>query len=68
MCIMRFMTPEQIIKHYGDEKAAADALGVTRQIINYWKQKGEVPIRTQSLIQLLTKGKLKAEINGKGTA
>lgn len=55
------MTPEQIIEHYGDEKAAADALGVTRQIVNYWKQKGEVPIKTQAYIQLYTNGKLKAD-------
>jgi hypothetical protein len=58
---MRIMTPEQIIEHYGSERAAADALGMTPQIVNYWKQKGEVPIKTQAFIQLYTNGKLKAD-------
>ena len=57
---MRFMTPLQVIKHYGSEEAAATALKLTRQAINYWKNRGQVPRRTQALIQLQTNGALKA--------
>ena len=56
------MTPQQVIKHYGSEQAAATALQVTRQIINYWKQKGVIPEKTQALIQVKTNGALKASV------
>ena len=56
------MTPEQVIKHYGSERAAADALKMTRQIINYWKLRKSIPLRTQAFIQLKTNGALKANV------
>ena len=55
------MTPEQVIRHFGGEKQAADALECTRQIVNLWKNRGGIPIRTQAWIQLRTNGKLVAE-------
>ncbi len=55
------MTPEQVIRHYGSEDAAAVALKLTRQAVNYWKRKKEIPLRTQALIQLRTNGALKAQ-------
>lgn len=58
------MTPEQVIKHYGTEQAAANALSCTRQIVNFWLQKGEIPLKTQAFIQLKTNGKLRADLNG----
>ena len=58
------MTPRQVIKHYGGERQAADALKVTRQVVNYWKQKNIIPIKTQAWIQLYSDGALKAA-NGK---
>ncbi|MCR4299009.1 MAG: Cro/CI family transcriptional regulator [Gallionella sp.] len=58
------MTPEQVIRHYGGERQAADALQVTRQIVNYWKRKGSIPSKTQAWIHLRTGGLLKAA-NGK---
>ena len=63
------MTPEQVIRHYGGERQAADALQVTRQIVNYWKQAGTIPIKTQAWIQLHTGGALTAAVRrGKSTA
>ena len=54
------MTPDQLIKHYGGEQKAADALQVTRQAVNYWKRMKVIPTRTQAWIQLHTNGALKA--------
>ena len=56
------MTPEQVIKHYGSEQAAADALKMTRQAINYWKLRKVIPTRTQAFIQLKTNGALRAQM------
>ena len=56
------MTPEQVITHYGSEQAAADALKMTRQAINYWKLRKVIPKRTQAFIQLKTNGALKASM------
>lgn len=54
------MTPEQVIKHYGGEREAADALLCTRQVVNYWKRTGKIPRKTQAWIHLRTNGVLKA--------
>lgn len=58
------MTPEQVIKFFEGEQSAAAKLGVSRQIVNYWKRQRRIPTKTQAWIQLRTGGKLKAE-NGK---
>ena len=57
---MRGMTFEQVVKHFGSEVEAAKQLGFTRQAVNLWKSNGIQP-RTQELIELKTRGKLKAE-------
>ena len=54
------MTPEQVIRHYGGERQAADALLCTRQIVNHWKRTGVIPRKTQAWIHLRTNGVLKA--------
>lgn len=56
------MTPDQVIKHYGSERAAAQALQLTRQAVNHWKRHNLIPVRTQALIQLITNGALKASM------
>lgn len=62
------VTPENVTKYYGGERQAADALQVTRQIVNYWKQAGTIPIKTQAWIQLHTGGALTAAVRrGKST-
>lgn len=62
------MTPEQVIKHFGGEQAAADALDCTRQSVNYWLNQGEIPLKTQAFIQVKTNGKLRADLNGSKVA
>lgn len=56
------MTPDQLVKHYGSEQAAATALRVTRQAVNYWVRRKSIPLRTQALIQVKTNGALKAAV------
>ena len=60
------VTPENVIRHYGGERQAADALQVTRQIVNYWKRAGVIPLRTQAWIQLHTSGALVASSRKRG--
>lgn len=65
------MTPDQLIKHYGGEQQAAEALSCSRQIVNLWKRRNQIPPRTQAWIQLHTQGALQANApkrNGKTKA
>lgn len=55
------MTYDQIVAYYGTEAKAAKKLGFTPQALNLWKHGGGVPHRTQELIELKTRGKLKAD-------
>lgn len=53
------MNKKQVIKHFGSVKKAAAGLRITHQAIYAW---GEVlPEKTQRMIELETKGKLKAD-------
>lgn len=62
--ITHFMTPEQVIAHYGSQAAAGRALGLDRATICTWLARKRIPETRQAWIQLLTKGKLKVS-NGK---
>ena len=53
------MTLQQAINHYGTKSKLARALKVTPQAVNYWGD--EIPIIRQYQIQVLTRGKLKAD-------
>lgn len=53
------MTYEDLIEHYGTQKAAAEALGLAQPSLDGWK-KGIPPPR-QAQYELLTEGKLKAD-------
>ena len=55
------MTPDQVIKHYDNNlQFTAYNLGFTDAAVRKWKKKGEIPFRTQQLIEAITGGKLKA--------
>jgi DNA-binding transcriptional regulator YdaS (Cro superfamily) len=58
------MTPQQVVKHYGSQSAAARALGLNRATICTWVTRKRIPETRQAWIQLLTGGKLVAS-NGK---
>jgi DNA-binding transcriptional regulator YdaS (Cro superfamily) len=54
------VTYEQLIEHYGTQRAAADALGLQPPSVCVWQTTGIPPPR-QAQYELLTKGKLKAD-------
>jgi len=54
------MTLEETISYYGSIKTMADSLGISRQTVYLWKEKGRIPFARQAQIELETKGKLKA--------
>lgn len=54
------MNTQDAIKHFGSIKKVAEVLNITRvQSVYQWGDK--VPMRRQYQLQLLTKGKLKAD-------
>lgn len=53
------MTYHDIVAHFGSPKEAAAKLDVTRPCLSYWKYNG-INLGRQKFIQLLTRGKLKA--------
>lgn len=58
------MTVDDLKTHFKVEKdthLTKTILGVTRGTVSKWRHKG-IPIDTQARIQLLTKGKLKANL------
>ena len=55
------MDIEAVISYFGSVKAAAKALDVYPQVIYQWKANG-IPALRQYQVQVMTKGKLKADI------
>ncbi|MDE2021135.1 MAG: helix-turn-helix domain-containing protein [Patescibacteria group bacterium] len=55
------MTPEQVIDHFGGASETAKKLRMTRAIVSFWRRNKRIPPKTQRLIELETKGKLKAD-------
>ena len=56
------MTPHQLIKHYGSAAKAAAALGTDRQVVHGWKKRGSIPLDQQCRYEVLTEGKLIADV------
>lgn len=59
------MTVDDLKEHFGVEKdiqLTKTILGVTRGTISKWRNRG-IPVDTQARIQLLTKGKVKANLH-----
>ena len=54
------MTVNQVVRHYGGVTKAANALKVSRQIIQYWKRHDRIPLKTQGYIELQSQGALKS--------
>ena len=55
------MTFDQLIEHFGTQQKTADALGVKQPTVCGWQDNG-IPLGRQYQIQLLTAGRLKAEV------
>lgn len=52
---------DQLIKHFGTQLAAANAIGVSQPTLSNWKTRGKIPALQQIRIEHATKGKLKAD-------
>lgn len=57
----RDMTYEDLIETYGGLSKAARALGLAKQTVHRWKG-GGIPFEKQFIIQMKTKGRLKARM------
>lgn len=55
------MKPKDVIKYYGTQQKAAEALGCKQPSISEWVRNGCVPLLRQFQIEALTGGKLKAD-------
>jgi DNA-binding transcriptional regulator YdaS (Cro superfamily) len=55
------MTYDQLINHFGTQLTAARAIAVSQPAMSNWKARGRIPLVQQLRIEVLTKGKLKAE-------
>ena len=53
------MTYQDLQTKYGSDANIAKAIGVSRQLVGYWKRRG-IPFPRQCMIQLATKGRLRA--------
>ena len=62
------MTFDDLVQKYGDSDASiAKALGTSRQLVKHWRVKGIAPQR-QAWIQMITKGRLRADPPQRETA
>lgn len=56
------MTYEDLIAHYKAPAKAAAARGIDRQVVHGWKLRGRIPLDEQVQYEMLTDGKLKADL------
>ncbi|MBI1450404.1 hypothetical protein IL972_00430 [Acinetobacter sp. FL51] len=59
------MTVDDLKDHFGVEKdihLTKTILGITRGTVSKWRHRG-IPVDTQARIQVLTNGKLKADLS-----
>ena len=55
------MTYADLREHYGTAAMAARKLGISRPLLSMWKKRGEIPVGRQALIQIQTRGRLRAD-------
>lgn len=55
------MKLEHVIKYFGTQVAAADAIGVSQPTLSNWKTRGRIPHIQQLKLQHVSGGKLKAD-------
>jgi hypothetical protein len=56
------MTYDEIIEYYGGESKAATARGIDRQRVHGWKGRERIPTDDQIEYEVLTGGKLRADL------
>ena len=55
------MSPDEAIQHFGGQSGLAKAVGVTQPTVSGWKTSGKIPEPRQFHIEVVTKGKLRAD-------
>ncbi len=59
------MTLDDVLKYYGginkSPRKVAEALGLTSSCVYGWKEKGYIPMQSQILIELHSKGRFKRD-------
>jgi transcriptional regulator with XRE-family HTH domain len=55
------MTYDQLLDLYKTQRAAAEAVGVSKQAVSQWKRKG-IPRNSQIDIEVKSGGRLKADL------
>jgi hypothetical protein len=54
------MTKNDIMKHFGSQRAIADLLNIDQSAVSLWGD--TVPLQRQAQLQILSNGKLTAEL------
>lgn len=70
------MNMQQLVEYFGNQRAIAKALNTSDQVVSMWKVKDRIPLGRQYEIQILTGGRLRADVahavtppsDGAGTA
>lgn len=55
------MKPQDVIKHFKTQRAAAEALGIGQSAVANWVMRDKIPSLSQLRIEVATGGKLKAD-------
>ena len=55
------MNYRQLIKHFGSQQRAADAIGVTQATVSRWNCKRGIPPYKQLIIERITNGELASD-------
>jgi hypothetical protein len=56
------MTTQEVLKFYGTHQKIADLLGINRVGVTIWFRNKKVPLPRQAQLQLLSRGRLRAEM------
>lgn len=56
------MNYQDLIEHFGTEAKAAAARNIPRQNVHAWKRTGNIPLEQQVQWELVTSGKLRADL------
>jgi len=56
------MTPQDLADMYGTHQNIADRLGIDRVSVTLWFKRGFVPLPRQAQYQLISRGRLRAEL------
>jgi transposase len=57
------MNVDDLVAHYKSQSRAAQKLGLSRATVSIWRRRG-IPLGQQALIQIATRGRLRADRKG----